>query len=187
MTNRDSGVRSQTSVKVAGAADSLITKPPTSGESGARAGSGDGIVVEWQLRDLDALEDPTDGNEREQRSLAEQVAAWAEVLKEEKPVVEFQPVTQRIILGKDELAAFEVCGTRLALADVKGKIYAISDTCTYHYCSLAKGELAGITVTCPCHGCQFDVTTGAVLIGPASVPVDSYRVRVERGTVLVEI
>jgi 3-phenylpropionate/trans-cinnamate dioxygenase ferredoxin component len=59
--------------------------------------------------------------------------------------------------------------------------------CTHRQCSLALGELEGTTVTCPCHGSQFDVTTGKVLRGPAQEPVPSYPARVENDALEVEL
>jgi nitrite reductase/ring-hydroxylating ferredoxin subunit len=53
-------------------------------------------------------------------------------------------------------------------------------------CSLANGELKGTTVTCACHGSQFDVTSGAVLRGPARKPVRSYAVQVEGEELLAD-
>ena len=41
---------------------------------------------------------------------------------------------------------------------------------------LAEGDLEETTVTCPCHGSQFDVVSGQVLRGPAAVPVGSFEV-----------
>ena len=86
-----------------------------------------------------------------------------------------------------DMAAFDVAGTVLAVADVGGTLYAFGNTCTHRGCSLAKGELEGSTVTCPCHGSMFDVTSGAVLHGPAEKPVGSYPVRVEGGEIQIEV
>lgn len=85
-----------------------------------------------------------------------------------------------------QLAAFDVEGKRVAVANVAGTFYAFDDTCTHRQCSLAEGGLEGTTVTCPCHGSRFDVRTGAVLGPPAVTPVRSYRVRVEREDLKVE-
>ena len=52
-------------------------------------------------------------------------------------------------------------------------------------CSLAKGTLDGTTVTCGCHGSQFDVANGAVLRGPACRAVRSRVVQVQ-GDLLAE-
>jgi len=87
-----------------------------------------------------------------------------------------------------ELAAFELEGVRIAVANANGRFFAIDDACTHEQCSLAdEGTLEGTVVTCGCHGAQFDVTTGAVLAPPAFEPVKAYPVRIERGNVVVEI
>jgi len=41
---------------------------------------------------------------------------------------------------------------------------------------LADGVPACGTVTCPWHGSQFDVKTGALKAGPANAPIVSYRI-----------
>ena len=83
-----------------------------------------------------------------------------------------------------QIRAFNVQGTKVAIANVDGTFHAFDDTCTHQGCSLAGGELEGTTVTCPCHGSQFDVRSGEVLEGPAEDPVMSWVVEVD-GTDLV--
>jgi len=100
---------------------------------------------------------------------------------------EFVTVADAAEVGEGELAAFDVGGERIAIANVGGAFHAFSDTCTHLRCSLVEGELEGTVVTCPCHGSQFDVTTGAVLRGPAQEPVQSYAARVEDQALRVEI
>jgi nitrite reductase/ring-hydroxylating ferredoxin subunit len=85
------------------------------------------------------------------------------------------------------IAAIDVRGTRIAVANVAGTYYAFDDTCTHAQCSLAEGDLAGTTVTCMCHGAEFDVRTGAVLAPPAPAPVRAYRIRVEAGVLEIEV
>ena len=86
-----------------------------------------------------------------------------------------------------ELAAFDVEGVRIAIANANGRFFAIDDTCTHEQCSLADGMLDGTVVTCPCHGAQFDVTTGDVLAPPAPEPAKAYRLRVELDDLVLEI
>ena len=100
---------------------------------------------------------------------------------------ELATVTALDELGSRELAAFGVGSSRIAIARVGDAFDAFGDTCTHQGCSLADGELAGTTVTCPCHGSQFDVTTGDVLRGPALEPVRSYPVRLEDNELQVEV
>jgi nitrite reductase/ring-hydroxylating ferredoxin subunit len=89
-------------------------------------------------------------------------------------------------VGVGQMHVFDVSGTRVNVASVQGQLYAIDDSCTHTGCSLARGRLDGTTVTCPCHGSQFDVTSGAVLRGPAHRPVRSRRLRIDGEQILVE-
>ena len=89
-------------------------------------------------------------------------------------------------IAAGEMRVFEVEGTNVNVASVGGQLHAFDDTCTHKACSLAKGKLDGTTVTCPCHGSQFDVTSGAVLRGPAQQPVRSRLVQVEGDDLFVE-
>ena len=85
-----------------------------------------------------------------------------------------------------QIRAFDVAGMKVAVANADGHLYALEDTCTHRGCSLASGKLDGTTVTCPCHGSQFDVTSGAVIRGPATRPVRSRSVQIAGEDVLVE-
>jgi 3-phenylpropionate/trans-cinnamate dioxygenase ferredoxin subunit len=96
-------------------------------------------------------------------------------------------MTDFITVGKvddvpeGELRQYEVGGEDVAVANVDGELHAFSDVCTHRQCSLSEGDLDGTTVTCACHGSEFDVTTGDVLAGPAVEPVQSYEVSTEGG------
>ena len=85
-----------------------------------------------------------------------------------------------------KMRVFDVSGTKVSVTSLDGHLYAFDDTCTHMGCSLAMGKLDGTTVTCHCHGSQFDVTSGAVLRGPATRPVRSRLVRVEGEALLAE-
>jgi len=66
-----------------------------------------------------------------------------------------------------------------AVFNVAGTFCATQAKCTHRGGPLNEGKLEGSTVTCPWHGAQFNVCTGAVLRGPATDPVKTYRVVVE--------
>ena len=63
--------------------------------------------------------------------------------------------------------------------NVDGNFCATQATCTHRGGPLGQGELDGSTVTCPLHGSQFNVCSGAVLRGPAMEPLMTYRVVVD--------
>jgi nitrite reductase/ring-hydroxylating ferredoxin subunit len=102
-------------------------------------------------------------------------------------MTEFTSVAKNGDVNEGEMAAFEVSGQRVAVAHVEGSLYAFGDVCTHARCSLAEGDLERKTVTCPCHGSQFDVTTGEVLNPPATEPVPVFPLRVEDDEIQVEV
>jgi catalase len=77
-------------------------------------------------------------------------------------------------LAAGAMKAVEVDGSRVAVANVGGTFHAFQDACTHRGCSLAEGTLEGSTVTCPCHGSQFDISTGAVVRGPAKEALKTF-------------
>jgi nitrite reductase/ring-hydroxylating ferredoxin subunit/hemoglobin-like flavoprotein len=67
----------------------------------------------------------------------------------------------------------------VAVFNVDRAFCATQGECTHKQGPLSEGELDGSIVTCPYHGAQFDVCTGAVQRGPATQPLKTYRVAVE--------
>lgn len=68
-------------------------------------------------------------------------------------------------------------GTAIALFNLDGAFYAIDNTCPHRGGPLGEAALQETRATCPWHGWQFDVKTGACLSVP-SAGVRSYEVRV---------
>ena len=81
---------------------------------------------------------------------------------------------------------FQVAGKAVAVANVAGKFYAISDVCVHRGGPLGQGELHETVVTCPWHGWQYDVTTGKVTQNP-SMGVACYATEVRGDEVFVDI
>ena len=94
-------------------------------------------------------------------------AAKPEVLKDNQFRLGAVPPGAAILVG--DAAVFHVAGSYCAT----------EARCTHRGGPLNEGKLDGSTVTCPWHGAQFNVCTGAVLRGPATEPVKTYRVTVE--------
>lgn len=74
----------------------------------------------------------------------------------------------------------------VAVFNVDGTFFATQEACTHQGGPLSEGTLEGKCITCPIHGSGFDVTTGAVIRGPATQPVKTYRVVIENDTASVE-
>ena len=76
---------------------------------------------------------------------------------------------------------------RISIARVDDHLYAFDDLCTCadDSCPLSGGLLTGTTIMCQCHGSDFDVTTGAVVNGPAPRPLNVYEVQVVEGSIRI--
>lgn len=98
------------------------------------------------------------------------------------PRANTQPAAQ---LKENEFRVKDVPpGSALRLGDVSvfnvaGRFYATQSLCTHMKGELAKGKLEGSTLTCPKHGAQFNVTSGAVLRGPATESLKTYNVSID--------
>ena len=84
-------------------------------------------------------------------------------------------------IAAGRMTRVEVEGASVAIANVGNAFYAFSDTCTHRGCSLSEGELAGLIVTCPCHGGQFDISSGSVVGGPPGESIETFPVEAEAG------
>lgn len=74
------------------------------------------------------------------------------------------------------------------VVNADGKYFAMDDTCSHAGCGLAEeGFVKGTTITCGCHGSQFDLTNGHVVAPPATVPMTTYQVKVEGDSVMVAV
>jgi nitrite reductase/ring-hydroxylating ferredoxin subunit len=74
----------------------------------------------------------------------------------------------------------------VAVYQIGSTLYAAGDVCPHAGAILSEGGLAGAVVTCPLHGSQFDVRTGARLRGPADAEIPTYRLVTEGGSVFLE-
>ena len=78
---------------------------------------------------------------------------------------------------------------RISIARVDGRLYAFDDlcTCTDAPCPLSGGRLTGTTIMCQCHGSRFDLTTGAVINGPATEALNLYEVQEAEGRIRIRL
>lgn len=77
-------------------------------------------------------------------------------------------------------------GRIIALFKVDDQVQAIDGICAHAGGPIAKGSLNGSVVTCPWHGWQYDVNTGAHCLTPA-ICQQSFEVIVEGDEVFISI
>ncbi|MEK6983403.1 MAG: non-heme iron oxygenase ferredoxin subunit [Nanoarchaeota archaeon] len=76
--------------------------------------------------------------------------------------------------------------TEVALFNVDGEFFAITNSCMHKGGPLGEGVLEGDVVTCPWHGWRFNVKTGISPVMPtAKIPI--YQVKLEGNDVMVAV
>lgn len=93
-------------------------------------------------------------------------------------MAEFVTVAKTSAVASGTGLVAEVNGQAIAVFNVDGTYYAIDNTCVHRGGPLGEGDLEEETVTCPWHGWQFNVKTGACVNNP-SASIKSYQVKVE--------
>ena len=89
-------------------------------------------------------------------------------------------------LKTESAIAVDVGDQRIAVYWYENRIYALSETCPHRGGPLHLGRVKNGIVICPWHLWQFDLITGCSPVNPNSC-VPTYPVRVENGTVLVQV
>ena len=86
--------------------------------------------------------------------------------------------SKRVYLDTDAVALFNVGGT----------YFAVSDRCTHGRASLSEGRVVdsgACLLECPWHGGRFELKTGRPAGGPPSAPLKTYQVKVSGEQILV--
>jgi 3-phenylpropionate/trans-cinnamate dioxygenase ferredoxin component len=66
-------------------------------------------------------------------------------------------------------------------------VHALAALCSHADQGLDTGWIKGTRVVCPLHGAEFDVRSGGVVRGPATLPVECRPVRIsEAGIIEIE-
>jgi nitrite reductase/ring-hydroxylating ferredoxin subunit len=88
-------------------------------------------------------------------------------------------------LAINSIQKFEVDGNPVAIYNIDGTVYATDDTCTHGLASLSEGQLDGDVVECSLHFGAFHVPTGKPVGAPCSVPLRTYRTKVDESVVYI--
>jgi nitrite reductase/ring-hydroxylating ferredoxin subunit len=109
----------------------------------------------------------------------------------EPPKAVTPPDGFEVVLHKDSLSPGEIteviiAGTAIALCNVEGRFYAVSNTCPHAGGPIGEGKLEGATVACPYHGWTYDVRDGRCFV-QEDIKLPTYEVRVVGDAVCVRL
>jgi Rieske Fe-S protein len=65
-----------------------------------------------------------------------------------------------------------------------GEFKAFSAVCTHMGCIV--NQVSNGTIDCPCHGSQYNITTGDVVAGPAPKPLPAKQIKVSGGSIFLD-
>lgn len=102
-------------------------------------------------------------------------------------MAELVPAMKSSDLAEGTMVAMDVKGVHLLLARIGGEVSAVSGICTHEETDLGLGFMVEDRVVCPLHLSQFDLKTGQVQNPPATVPLQSFNVKIEGETIFVEV
>lgn len=101
------------------------------------------------------------------------------------PPTDWTPALRESMLLEGKPVKADVDGTPIFFCKKDGRVHAISNTCAHAGGPLNEGQLEGNIVICPWHSSRFDIRTGAVKGGPATIPQVLYETRVQGGQIEV--
>jgi nitrite reductase/ring-hydroxylating ferredoxin subunit len=93
------------------------------------------------------------------------------------PLSELEPGTTREALVGDKA---------VAVVNVEGDVYAVSNICLHRGGPLGQGFVQGSLLLCPWHAWAFDPKTGVSDVNP-DMKLSCYEVKVEDGRILVKV
>ncbi|MBI4181208.1 MAG: non-heme iron oxygenase ferredoxin subunit [Chloroflexi bacterium] len=85
-----------------------------------------------------------------------------------------------------EMHQFKIKGKELLVVNIDNHFYCLEARCTHAGAPLTEGTLDGDVLTCPWHGSRFRVTDGSIVGGPASKPLNTYKITIKDDQLFVE-
>ncbi|WP_027802466.1 non-heme iron oxygenase ferredoxin subunit [Paraburkholderia dilworthii] len=96
-------------------------------------------------------------------------------------------VIELVEVPNDDVVAVQAAGKELAIYGVGGEVFATDNICTHGHARLCDGFLEGHEIECPLHQGRFDIRDGRAMCEPLTSDIRSYPVRIEAGSVFVDI
>ena len=78
-------------------------------------------------------------------------------------------------------------GTEVLLCNSKDRVFAVRNQCSHAMEKLDCGRMKSGWIACPVHGARFDLETGRAMNPPATMPIDTFEVRIEGDTIEVAV
>ena len=99
----------------------------------------------------------------------------------------FVPVAKLEDLPAGTKKVVSAMGVELLLCHTKEKIFAVRNLCSHAHEALDCGRMKNGWIACPVHGARFDLETGDPMNPPATMPIDTFKVRIAGDSIEVAL
>jgi nitrite reductase/ring-hydroxylating ferredoxin subunit len=99
----------------------------------------------------------------------------------------FAPVMPLDEIRQGAMRAVVLNGREIVLCHTKDGVFALENICSHAHARMCEGRLRATRIICPLHGASFDIRDGRVLGPPATLPLQSFAVRVVENRIEVAI
>ena len=95
--------------------------------------------------------------------------------------LEWVAVAEEHDLPADGRLVVTLSGLSILLLKLDGQVYAVGNHCPHLGCSMARGQVEGFLIVCPCHDWTFDIRTGEFIMArEITLPVYSARIDMQQ-------
>lgn len=99
----------------------------------------------------------------------------------------FVPAAQVEDVPAGSKKVVEINGIGIILVHTNDRIFAVRNLCSHAYETLECGRVRAGWISCPVHGARFDLETGQPMNPPATMPIETYEVRINGETIEVAV
>ena len=99
----------------------------------------------------------------------------------------FRPLLALADVARGRMRSCRVGEREIVVCHTRDGVFTVDNVCTHALARMSEGLLKGTRLTCPLHGAIFDVRNGAVLRGPATIPLAAFQTRVVDGMIEVAL
>jgi 3-phenylpropionate/trans-cinnamate dioxygenase ferredoxin subunit len=83
--------------------------------------------------------------------------------------------------------AIDIGGKSILLCNTRDRIFAVANRCSHAEEALECGRVRAGWISCPLHGARFDLETGAAMNPPATLPIETFAVRMNGEVIEVAV
>lgn len=99
----------------------------------------------------------------------------------------FIPLARVDEVGPSRPKVVQANGKTILLCHSDGRLFAVLNRCSHAEADLDCGRIGAGWIACPTHGARFDLETGAAMNPPATLPIETFSLRVVGDMIEVEV